>query len=111
MHELSIAYDILEIIKPNISDPLSLKRVGVSASALSGISFSSLTFCFNELCRIKGYSNALLDFSIVQVHKVCLQCGTKYECINVETICPQCNSSYCKISHGSTFNVDYIELF
>jgi Zn finger protein HypA/HybF involved in hydrogenase expression len=110
MHELSIASDILDIIKPKITDPLRLKLVSVSATSLSGICFSHLSFCFNELCRIKGYPNATLEIKTTAVHKQCLQCGIEFECVYVDTVCPECSSSYGKITRGSPFNVDYIEV-
>lgn len=110
MHELSIAVGILDIVDKNVYDPLKLRKVGITVTPLSGISMSSLEFCFNEVCNSKGYVNAVLEVTHIPVVMQCLQCDTKYECRVLDEFCPACNSQERMILSNSPFNVDYIDI-
>lgn len=110
MHELSIATGIFDTIGPKVVVPSKLGKVRITASPLSGISYDSLTFCFNELSAQKGYINAFLEINAVAISMKCAQCGINYECSLLDTFCPACGSPERIMLSESPFSIDFIEI-
>lgn len=110
MHEFSIASGIIDTIEPKVINPSKLSKVRITASPLSGISYDSLTFCFNELCAQKGYFNAFLEINAVAISMKCANCNKNYECSMLDTFCPVCGSPDRVIISESPFSIDFIEI-
>ncbi len=109
MHELSIATAIIELAESKLSNPATLSKVAVINSSLSGISAESLSFCFDELCKIKGYTHAKLEITTASIQMKCLHCGKEYQCITLDTFCPVCGKPERDILTVPPFKIDYIE--
>jgi Zn finger protein HypA/HybF involved in hydrogenase expression len=109
VHELSIATEIIELIESLVPDPKTFSKVAVTASPLSGISAEALTFCFDELCKLKGYIHATIEMTTVAVLMKCLKCGKEYDYLTLDTFCPECGKTDRDISNVNSFKIDYIE--
>ncbi|NLD99516.1 MAG: hydrogenase maturation nickel metallochaperone HypA [Fibrobacter sp.] len=109
MHELGIATEIIEIVESLIPEPQILTNVVVTTSPLSGISTESLAFCFDELCRLKGYVQAKLEVNTASVTMKCLNCGKEYNCRMLDTFCPECGKTDRDVLHVPPFKIEYIE--
>lgn len=109
MHELSIATGIIELIESNVADPATVTKVALTTSHLSGISEDALNFSFSELCKLKGYTHAVLHITTVPVLMKCAHCKTEYQCLVFDTFCPQCGKPERDILSIPPFKIDYIE--
>ena len=110
MHELSLATEMIDLIRPNIPEGRKLKSVEITVGLLSGVCVSSLEFCFTELARQAGHPDATLKTVSLPAQYQCLSCSTSYETETVETVCPQCRSMSRTLLSGTEFSVDFIEV-
>jgi Zn finger protein HypA/HybF involved in hydrogenase expression len=109
MHELSIAAEILSIVKSKVDQPAIVTKVAVTASPLSGISCEALEFSFRELSILEGYTNAVLEISTEAVIMRCNHCAKEYECLTLDTFCPECGRPERDILVVPPFRVTYLE--
>jgi Zn finger protein HypA/HybF involved in hydrogenase expression len=109
MHELSIAAEILSIVKSKVEQPAIVTKVAVTTSPLSGISCDALQFSFRELCVLEGYTNAVLEISTKAVVMKCVHCAKEYECLELDTFCPVCGRPERDILVIPPFRVTYLE--
>lgn len=110
MHELSLATEIIELIRPNIPEGEGLLSVQVTVGLLAGICADSLQFCFGELARLEGYPDAELKIRHTPAHYRCGQCHAEYCTETVEQSCPVCHSLERMLIGGAEFTVDFIEV-
>ena len=110
MHELSLAMEIIDRVRPGIPDGESLKSVQVTVGLLAGVCGDSLQFCFEELTRLEGYPDARLKVVSTPARYRCLSCDHEYETGTVELVCPACGSMERTMLSGTEFLIDFIEV-
>ena len=110
MHELSLATEIIDLVRPSIPEGESLKAVQVTIGLLAGVCSDSLQFCFTELTRIEGYPDAELKVVSMPARYRCLSCDLDYEAQSVEQVCPACSSMARTMLGGTELSIDFIEV-
>jgi hydrogenase nickel incorporation protein HypA/HybF len=110
MHELSLAMEIIDLVRPSIPEGESLKSVQVTVGLLAGVCSDSLQFCFTELTRIEGYPDARLKMVLTPARYHCVSCDLDYEVQTVEQVCPVCGSMTRTMLGGTELSIDFIEV-
>jgi hydrogenase nickel incorporation protein HypA/HybF len=113
MHELSIAQEILDIVKQSISDanPSSVKSVKISIGKLSNVLVDSLTFCYEAITSDTPLKDSQLEILEIPVKINCKECGKESEIEPPIFACPNCGKYRIKIISGTELQIDEIELF
>ncbi len=111
MHELSIAQEILNIVKNSIpSETQKLKSVKIRVGKLSGILIDSLKFCFEAIINDTEFSGASLDVIEIPIKISCAECKTDTELNEPIFICPRCNSFNVQLLAGRELEITEIEV-
>jgi hydrogenase nickel incorporation protein HypA/HybF len=112
MHELSIAEDILEIVKQNVPrDELKdIMNINVKIGDMSGVEADSLEFCFRAITSDTQLKNAKLIIGKVPFIIECNSCRKTSTNDIGKRICPFCSSSDTKVVSGLEMQVVDIEL-
>jgi hydrogenase nickel incorporation protein HypA/HybF len=112
MHEMSIAQNIVEIVKQNLQekDYAEVKSVKVKIGELAGVVTESLDFCFNVIIDSTPMKGAVLDIECIPF---VIECKTCRIISNSEAgifVCPACASTDTKIVSGTELQLVEIEL-
>lgn len=110
MHELSLATEIMDRVRPSIPEGERLKSVQVTIGLLAGVCRNSLAFCFSEISRIEGFPDARLAMVMKPARYRCLSCDHEYETQTVEQMCPACDSMMRATLAGTELSIDFIEV-
>ena len=110
MHELSLAEDMLGIIKSTLKKTRPITRVTVVLGPLSGVSPESLAFCFTETAKLRGFGSPELEIRTTRAGMKCTDCGNEWESADFTPGCPQCGSWNREILSGREFYMESIEL-
>jgi hydrogenase nickel incorporation protein HypA/HybF len=111
MHELSIAENMIDLIRSALGGTKELERVNVTLGPLSGISVEALTFCFAEVASGSGFGSPELAITEVDARLQCTDCDTVYATRDFYSVCPSCGSMNRRILGGREFSVDSVELY
>jgi hydrogenase nickel incorporation protein HypA/HybF len=112
MHELSIAQNIVEIIRAQIKedDLAAIQSVKLRAGMFSGVVPHSLKFCFDALIADTPMCNAQIDIESVPFTIKCNECSETSACDDAIAICPSCGSGNTKIMSGNELQIVEIVL-
>jgi len=112
MHELSIAGNILEIIRDNVpKDKLcEVKTVRVELGEVSGVVSDSLQFCFDVIKLESPFPNANIEIKKIPFILFCNNC--KLETTNTLGIrmCDGCKGFDTEIISGTEMRVTEVDL-
>jgi hydrogenase nickel incorporation protein HypA/HybF len=112
MHELSIATNILEIVRQSVpaEDHNNVQSVKIKLGDVSGVIADSLEFSFEAITDNSPFENTKLDIRRIPF---LIQCS---ECMEITTneygvrICSACNSTDTELVSGDELLVDSIIL-
>jgi len=112
MHELSIAQNICEIIRENISETEleHVTTVRLKIGTIAGIVSDSLEFSFQVITAETPLRNARLEIESVPFRVHCNVCDTVTENDVGFAMCGKCGSTDTKILSGSELNITEIEI-
>lgn len=112
MHEVSIAQNIAELIRENISEGhLSrVTAVTLEIGSASGVVADSLHFAFDALKQQLPFSSAVLKSTIVPFVVRCNECGKQSENDAGLMLCSECGSTDVTIISGTELILKQIEL-
>ena len=112
MHELSIAQNIISIVKEYLPDEQknSLKRVKVKIGKLSNILPDSLLFGFNALTKETNLEGATLEIEHLPLIIKCSDCGCESVLEEYAFSCPECNGHDIKVISGDELTISEIEI-
>ena len=112
MHELSIAQDILAIIKQNVpqEELQNIQSVNVKIGEMAGVVPDSLEFCFQAI--VSGTEMEASKLVIEKIHFVleCKSCGKTSTNEFGIRICAHCSSPETNVISGLEMQVVDIEL-
>ena len=112
MHELSIAQDILSIIKQNVphEELKNIQSVNVKIGDMAGVVPDSLEFCFQAIISGTEMGDARLNIEKIPFVLECNSCGkTSSNEIGIR-ICSHCSSPDTNVISGIEMQVVDIEL-
>jgi len=110
MHELSMAENIIEIVKENLTETGLVKSVKVRIGELANVIPESLEFCFDAITRGTPFENAKLEIENVSIVARCENCGVDSKINDYLFRCESCGSSDVKIISGNDLRVVEIEM-
>jgi hydrogenase nickel incorporation protein HypA/HybF len=111
MHELSVAQEIINIVRQSIpSENHKVKVVRMKVGGLSGILVDSLKFCFDSLVANSDLDGSVLDILEVPIKIYCNECSKEYIINEPIFICPNCNSFNVNLLEGKELEITEIEL-
>lgn len=112
MHELSIANDILTIIRQNVpQEELSnIENVNVRIGEMSGVVAESLEFCFQVIISETELNHAKLTIEKVPFTVKCNSCGNETTNEFGIRVCSDCNSTDTAVISGLEMQVTEVEL-
>jgi hydrogenase nickel incorporation protein HypA/HybF len=111
MHELSIAENILDIVRQSVPDEqmAAVRNIRIRVGPFAGIVPDSLKFCFDALSGDAGMEKAVLQIEQTPLAAACHECGTKSEVKNFVFRCPACGGVNLEIISGKELEVVEIE--
>jgi len=112
MHELSIAENIVDIVKQFVPDNQA-SAVGIihlRVGPFAGIIPDSLKFCFATLSADAGMANADLRIELTPLAALCRACGNQSEVKNFTFRCSVCGGGDLEIVSGKELEVVEIEI-
>jgi hydrogenase nickel incorporation protein HypA/HybF len=92
MHEMSIAENLIDIIKEEMAkhNVQVLKSVRLEIGQLSAIIPASLSFCFVVMTKGTDLEGADLIMEMVPLKSICRECHETFEILDYTFICPHC---------------------
>ncbi|TAL67023.1 MAG: hydrogenase maturation nickel metallochaperone HypA [Bacteroidetes bacterium] len=112
MHEVSIAQEIIEIVKDYLPDGngISVKSVKVDVGDFSNILPEALTFGFEVLTDNSGMKGAELIINKIPLTVNCINCNYISTLDEPLFFCKKCKSPNVEILTGTELKVTEIEL-
>jgi len=110
MHELSVAENILEIVKENLPSTGSVKKVKVRIGKLANIIPDSLEFCFDAITKETIFEGAKLEIENANIMAHCENCGVDSEVEGYLFQCKACGKFDVNIISGNELQVVELEI-
>jgi hydrogenase nickel incorporation protein HypA/HybF len=112
MHELSIAEEIISIVRSCLpkENNRNVKTVRIKIGKLSNILPESLLFCFNASIEGTELMGAKLEMKSIPITIYCYCCGKTSEIQDYVFTCPNCRNSDIKVLSGNELQLEEIEL-
>ena len=111
MHELSLAQNILDIVREYLPDNRQiLKEVHVQIGALMAVVPDSLQFCYDTLVQNTPYAASKMVIHILPIKAVCEQCQYTTEVKEMVFICPKCGAKTLKTIQGNELTISHLEV-
>jgi hydrogenase nickel incorporation protein HypA/HybF len=112
MHELSVAQNIVEIIRQGIPEPgwKQVVAVRVKIGAVAGIVPDSLKFSFQAITAESALCNARLITEHIPFRVHCRTCNVTTENEDGFAMCNECESTDIQVLSGTELQVVEIEL-
>lgn len=112
MHELSIAQNIVDIVRQSVSQAelAEVRVVRVKLGRFSGVVADSLDFCFSAIAAETALANAHLEFEHIPFRVKCHQCKKMFENDIGFVVCPECGGGNTAVLSGRELQVSEIEL-
>ena len=112
MHELSIAQNIVEIVRQSVpaDEIINVTAIKLKIGEMAGVVADSLEFGFQAITSETELEKAKLQIEKVPFVFKCNECGKESGNEFGMTICPHCNSTDTKILSGMEIQVIEVEL-
>ncbi len=110
MHELSLALNIIDIVKEEMDrHRLSkVETVVLRLGALSGVDPESLKFGFEAGLAETPLAGTRLDIVTIPVEARCRDCGKEFSVDDYVFLCPFCESTAVEIVRGQEIQIDHL---
>ena len=112
MHELSIAQNIIEIVKEHAAKvhASSVTELELDIGTVSGVIPETLEFAMEIAVKNTILEGAIIKMNIFQAKAKCLSCGKDFEMEDIYTMCPHCGSLQFDIIQGKELKVKSIKV-
>jgi hydrogenase nickel incorporation protein HypA/HybF len=112
MHEMSIAQNIVEVVKQHmpLDDKRRIKSVKLKLGAFADIERDSLEYCFEVITEGTALQGATLDIEEIEMTAKCRGCGATSQLTYGAFVCPVCTSSDIDVLTGAEFEVIGVHL-
>jgi hydrogenase nickel incorporation protein HypA/HybF len=109
MHELSITQGILDIALEN-AGARKIKQVNLAIGQFSSIVDDSVQFYWDIISKDTPAEGSALHFERIPGEMTCRSCGHVFRPNGETFTCPSCSSSLVRISNGTEFQVESIDV-
>ena len=112
MHELSIAENIIALVREHVpeEDRTAIRSVRLRIGPYSGVVPESLAFGFSVLAAGCEFSGAVLDIEQTPIVLACRQCRAHATVEYGSFQCPHCESSDTRVVSGAELHLVDIEI-
>lgn len=112
MHEVSIAYSIIELVETEAerANALKVNMVEVEIGSLAGVEIEALKFAWDMVTQESKIGPAALEIIHVKAKARCKDCGNEFEVENFFEPCPQCKSYSFEVFQGKELQVKSINI-
>lgn len=112
MHELSVAADILDIVRENVvsNGGVKLKSVKVRIGELAGIAPDSLDFCFSAIAKGTELEGVGLKIERTGIVARCTACRIEFKVEKLAFRCPRCGEVDTQVVSGNELQVVEMEV-
>ena len=112
MHEMSIAQNILEIVREHVppGQESAVRAIRLRVGEQSGVVADSLEFCFTAMVSGTPMEHAVLDIVEIPLVARCGTCGTESRSEFGFYECPKCGGTNMTLVSGSELQIVEIEL-
>jgi len=112
MHELSIAQNIIEIVKENVNeeDYGNVKSIILEIGELSGIVADSLQFCFDAIKSETPFQNAEMKINNIPFKLFCNICKSVTTNTIGTCLCTKCGGTDTNIVSGTEMRITEVEI-
>ena len=95
MHEISLAMNVLEIVKETAQKNhlKNISMITMEKGELSGVLEESFIYAFGVISKDTIAAHAKIDILHSQATAVCKRCDKEFMITHVHKICPICNRS------------------
>ena len=113
MHEMSIAQNILDIVKEEMArhSVYRLEAINIAVGQLSAIVPASLTFCWKVLTDETDMEGVALNIRVVPLSYSCFDCGARFESQEMVFICPECQADGPMLTSGRDMTIENIVVY
>ncbi|MFC2087349.1 hydrogenase maturation nickel metallochaperone HypA [Bacteroidota bacterium] len=110
MHELSLAYQLVEMASDAArrENSRQISQLNIEVGKLSGVMIDALTTALTAIKENSPARNAKINIIEIEVVAVCEECGTEFNPESFYTECPECKSYKFKITKGRELNLKSI---
>lgn len=107
MHELSIAYNIVEIVNDEAQKAKAtiVSEIELEVGTLSGVEIDALEFAMETSIKETIMANAKVRIIKKQAMAHCKKCEADFICESLYDPCPSCNGFEYEIFQGQEMNV------
>jgi hydrogenase nickel incorporation protein HypA/HybF len=112
MHELSIAQDIIDIVRQHLpaGESHKVSTVKIRVGDMAGVVSDSLEFCFSVIVNATPMEGAVLVIERVPLVIRCNQCRKEHTLDDPAFRCPFCSSPDVQVISGNELQVVEIEV-
>jgi hydrogenase nickel incorporation protein HypA/HybF len=112
MHEMSVAENILEIVRHNFKQEIhgSVRTITVRVGELAGVVPESLEFCFQAITQGTPFQNASLRIDRIPLEGRCDRCGKTTVMEEVFSPCSHCDNQTLTLLSGRELQVVEFEV-
>jgi hydrogenase nickel incorporation protein HypA/HybF len=112
MHEMGIAYSVLEAVRTEMGrHPGTFpRRVGVRIGEMAAIDQQALRFCFEAIIRETDLESLELAIEVRPRRHRCQVCGREFVVRNYDSRCPQCATPETTCIGGDELELAYLEV-
>ena len=112
MHELSIAQNIVDVVKQNVPEEQrnAVRSVKLKIGCLSGILPDSLQFCFEAMISSTSLEKAALDIESIPIQAVCSDCNNSFQVEDPVFVCTHCGGTAVQVIAGAELQIVEIVL-
>ena len=107
MHELSIAYNIVEIVNDEArkANAKTVSEIELEVGTLSGVEIDALEFAMETSIKETIMANAEVRIVKKQAMAHCKKCDADFICESLYDPCPTCNGFEYDVFQGQEMNV------
>ena len=112
MHEVGVASGILKTVldTAKANNATTVKEVGISIGALSGVEQHSLKFAFDAIKADTIAKDAEMIIENLPAIGLCAECGKESTPETFYSMCSHCGSPTLEITSGKEFSISYIDI-
>ncbi len=112
MHELGIAYSIMDVARAEWerNKNTRLVRVGIKLGDVAGVDPDALSFCFNSLVKDTELEPLTLAIERSPHCRSCPLCAREFPVIDYDSVCPDCGEAQTVLKSGDELEVLYIDV-
>jgi len=108
MHELAIAAEMVEMVKPKLAGK-KLVAISIEVGAFSGVVKESLEFCTTTLFE-EAFGEPIKILIHLRPGRMVCACGTEYESSDALKGCPSCHEFTRRVETGREVFIQSIEV-